>query len=78
MSYNTQETSEFVSQAKSTGPDLIHSFWSALIQTENFGLLRKSVGGTKAIRNIKSRSGLKIPRTLLSRSTVEILISVNF
>ena len=48
----TQETSEFVSQAKSTGPDLIHSFWSALIQTENFGLLRKSVGGTKAIRNI--------------------------
>ena len=52
MSYNTQETSEFVSQAKSTGPDLIHSFWRALIQTENFGLLRKSVGGTKAIRNI--------------------------
>ena len=52
MSYNTQETSEFVSQAKSTGPDLIHSFWSALIQTENFGLLRKSVDGTKAIRNI--------------------------
>ena len=48
----TQETSEFVSQAKSTGPDLIHSFWSALIQTKNFGLLRKSVGGTKAIRNI--------------------------
>lgn len=31
---------------------LIHSFWSALIQTENISLLRKSVGGTKAIRNI--------------------------
>ena len=77
MSYNTQETSEFVSQAKSTRPDLIHSFWSALIQTENFGLLRKSVGGTKAIRN-KSRSGLKMPHTLLSRSTVEIPISVKF